>query len=216
MNSLPNHIIINLITEWPALAFVNAYTFKIYREHVKNKEYVTVDYYLEPCVKTLFLMCEKGKYIEIYKDNQWNYGFYAACMKGHLNIVKIMIEKGAKNLKLGLYYACKNGHLDVISSLIDPCIDNLDWGLSGACERGDLRIVKFMIRMGSNDWNWGLESACEGNRLGAVYLMIRMGAKNWNQGLYGACKGYHLNMAKLMIERGATKCRYCGGSRHTF
>ncbi len=37
MNSLPYPIIISLIEEWPALAFVNSYTYKIYKRYIKKK-----------------------------------------------------------------------------------------------------------------------------------------------------------------------------------
>ncbi len=67
MNSLPYPIIINLIIEWPALAFVNRYTYSIYKRYVKDRRYVTVEYYLNPCGKTLKKMCKKGKYIELPK-----------------------------------------------------------------------------------------------------------------------------------------------------
>ncbi len=53
MNSLPYPIIINLIIEWPALAFVNRYIYRIYKRYIMNKEYVTVRYYLNPCNETL-------------------------------------------------------------------------------------------------------------------------------------------------------------------
>ncbi len=98
MNSLPYPIVINLIIEWPALAFINRYTYGIYNKYIKNKGYVTVEYYLNPCSKTLFKMCKEGKYIEIFNLNlKWNYGLCGACKGGHLNIVNLMIKKGANN-----------------------------------------------------------------------------------------------------------------------
>ncbi len=125
MNTLPYPIVINLIVEWPALAFVNQYTYEIYKKYIKNKGYATVEYYLNPCNKTLKNMCKKGKYIEVTNNNsKWNNGLYGACMGGYLDIVKLMIKKGA---------------------------DDWNWGLNYACKRNNLNIVKLMIEMGATE-----------------------------------------------------------------
>ncbi len=176
MNFLPYPIVIKLIEEWPALAFVNQYTYGIYKKYIKNKGYVTVDYYLKPCNKILRKICKRGKYIEIFNDNlNWNYGLSGACRGGHLNIINVMIEKGASNW---------------------------DWGLNSACKEGNFDLINLMIKKSADNWNYGLSGACEGGHLNIVNLMIEKGASNWDWGLYGACKGGHLNIIKLMIEKG--------------
>ncbi len=119
MNSLPYPIVINLIVEWPALAFVNRYTYGIYKKYIKNQGYVTVEYYLNPCNETLKKMCKKGKYIEIFKDKlNWNYGLYGACRGGNLKLVNLMIQKGANDWNCGLNCACKGGNLNIVNLMI--------------------------------------------------------------------------------------------------
>ncbi len=96
MNILPYPIVIKLIKKWPALLFVNHYTYGVYKKYLKNKKYVTVEYYFNPCNVTLKNMCKKGKYIEIFNVKvNWNWGLYGACRGAYLDLVKLMIEKGA-------------------------------------------------------------------------------------------------------------------------
>ncbi len=117
-------------------------------------------------------------------DLNLNYGLYGACEGGNMDVVKLMVEKGATWWDHGLFYACKGGNMD---------------------------IIKLMIKKGANNWNNGLYSACEGGNMDIIKLMIeKAGANvNWNDGLYGACRGGHMDICKFMIENGATICRYC-------
>ena len=101
--------------------------------------------------------CENNDVIKIKKlikiNLYWNYGLYGACRGGHMDIVKLLIEKGAGN------WNC---------------------GLSGACSGGNIDIVNFMIEKGASSWNWGLRTACETYHLDIVKLMIKKGAdKCW-------------------------------------
>ncbi len=190
MNTLPYPIVVNLIIEWPALAFVNKYTYGIYIKYIKKQGCVTVEYYLNPCNTKLRNMCKKGKYIEIFKDNlDWNQGLFGACEGDYLDIINLMIEKGA---------------------------DDLNWGFSNACRGGHLNLVNLMIEKGANAWDWGLKCACKGGNLDIVNLMIEKGAYGWNLGLESACEEGYLNIVKLMIEKGADECLYCFNKRHEF
>ena len=89
------------------------------------------------------------KLIQINVTLLWNYGLYGACQGGHMDIVNLMIEKGADRWNSGLVYACSGGHI---------------------------AIVKLMIEKGANQWNWGLEAACVGGHIDIVKIMIEKGA----------------------------------------
>lgn len=56
-------------------------------------------------------MIEKG-------SKYWTDGFFSACFRGHLNIVKLMMKNGAKNWLGGLMYACVGQHFDVAKFLL--------------------------------------------------------------------------------------------------
>jgi ankyrin repeat protein len=112
----------------------------------------------------------------------------------------------------GLNYACQGGNLEIVKLMIKKGANIWNWGLEGACEGGHLEIVNLMIEKGANDWNNGLYGACKGGKLEMVNLMNEKGANNWNIGLFGACKDGQLEMVNLMIEKGATYCGKCNNN----
>jgi hypothetical protein len=145
----------------------------------------------------------------------WDWGLFGACKGGHLDIVKLMISKGANDWNYGLRGACRGGHLDIVKLMISKGSEGLlNWndGLYYACIGGHLDIVKIMISKGIeglSDWNYGLYNACLGGHLGIIKLMISKGADEWSWGLEGACAGGHLKIVNLMILKGANNCGYC-------
>ncbi len=164
-------------------------------------------------IEQLKYICRNGNYLLIGECFQnmnknvkfWNDMMYEACQGGYLEIVKLMIEKGANNWNWGLYGACRGGHMEIVKFMIEKGADNWNWGLCG----GHMEIVKLMIEKGANGWNVGLFRTCRSGHMEIVKLMIEKGANNWNWGLEGACFGGHMEIVKLMIEKGATQCNHC-------
>ncbi len=129
-----------------------------------------------------------------------NIGLNYAVEGGHIDIVKFIIEKGAK---LELYRACKRGNMNIVNLMIEKGTNDWNGGLYGACKGGHIELVNLMIKKGANDWNGGLWEACKGGHIDIVNLIIEKGANNWNGGLKGGCEGGHLEIVNLMIEKGA-------------
>ena len=78
----------------------------------------------------------------------WNAGLYTACERGHLNIVRYVLLKGAEDVDIGLYYACKTGHLE---------------------------LVKFMVEKGASSFLSCLENACTGEYYDVVFFLLQTG-----------------------------------------
>lgn len=172
--------------------------------------------------------CTTGDILSIsiskYKDDSfWSYhNFYSLCMKGSLELIKLLISKGTDNWRSGLYGACKGGQMEIAKLLIakgtefplyyddsdDKAYedDNLDFtiGLEAACKGHHLDLAYLMIEHGADDWDDNLHFACMGGLRELVDLAIAKGANYWNYGLEGACKGGQLELAELMITKGAT------------
>ncbi len=217
MDSLSYSIIIKLIKKWPALAFINQHTYGIYKKYIKDKGYVTVEYYLNPCDKTLMNMCKKGKYIEIFNDKlKWNSMFFSTCNRNQIKLVETMLKKHPSNWNWGFRYACESGNIKVVGIMIDRGADNWNWGLFGACKGRNLNIATLMVEKGADNWNWGLSGACEGGCMTIVEFMINLGANDWNSGLSSACKGSNPNIVEFMITIGADYCYNCGNLKHKF
>ena len=112
-------------------------------------------------------------------------------------------------LYFGLRGACSGGHLELVKLMISRGANNWDCGLQHACRGGHLELVNLMISRGNDHWNNGLYGACRGGHLELANLMISRGAYTWNYGLRGACRGGHLELVDLIISLGATRCAYC-------
>jgi len=66
--------------------------------------------------------CKHGHILSIiHSDKSWNWdlGLSYACEGGHMEIVQLMIEKGATDWNWGLQYVCKNGHMEIVQLMID-------------------------------------------------------------------------------------------------
>ena len=116
---------------------------------------------------------------------------YWACVKGHVDIVRLLLNRGAdvdvKNYYgTALYWACKRGHAEIARFLIDAGAKvNFPKGsallpLSGACENKDPYLVKFLLATGA-----------KANGKDHFYS---------NSPLHFACTG---EIARLLLEAGA-------------
>lgn len=116
------------------------------------------------------------------------------------------------NLHWSLYEACLRGHEEIVNLLISKGADSWDYGLHATCRGGHLKIAQLMISKNTKntgDFDFGLYGACRGGHMELVNLMIFKGANNWNVGLYEACSAGHIEIAQLMISRGANCCVSC-------
>jgi ankyrin repeat protein len=109
------------------------------------------------CNASLVAACKVGDYntainmIEEHKATSFDGGLRMACTYGHINVVKLMIQRGAKNLNWGLNAACRYGHFEIVKLLIQHDANDWDWGFEGACEGNHTEIGKLMISKGAND-----------------------------------------------------------------
>ena len=144
----------------------------------------------------------------VYIRQDWNLGMHKACRAGRLDLVNLMIERGATNWDWCMRVACKYGHPDLANLMIEKGADDWNWGLACACEGGHPDLVKLMLSKGANDWDAGMFNACLGGHLDMVNLMISKGANNWDEGMFNACLGGHLDMVNFMISKGANNWSY--------
>jgi len=120
-----------------------------------------------------------------------NYPFRVACYRGHLDIVKLLIDKGADDLNQGLIKACQGG--------------------------APAELIEFLMEIGEYyqgetihpTLDQALYGACLGRQRKTVDLLIEKGVCSWNAGLHGACLRQHQELIELMIEKGADQCWNC-------
>lgn len=132
-----------------------------------------------------------------------NLGLYAASIGGHINIVDMMLARGATNLNDALYLACESDHLNIINLLISKGANNL----IRACRFGNIDIVKIMFSHGAEDIETGLSHACFHGYIDIVkFLCLHSEDIILTNGLlmYMACKRGDLDILKFLISIGGT------------
>lgn len=86
--------------------------------------------------------------------------FHKFCMKGNLEMVKFLIDKGcninerSRFGQTGFALACSRGHLDIMDYLAP--MSNIDCGtytdtpLMTACQQGNVEVVQKLLQLGAN------------------------------------------------------------------
>ena len=157
---------------------------------------------------------------------------YAACSKGHLDIVRCLLNAGVDpNVNSGsgtpIYAAAKIGHLDLVKVLVERGADykNVQGGFSPlfvACTQGKLSIVKYLISRGANPNAFDnpplIFTACAAGHLDVVKYFIeelQFDVNRTSSGtnalktdgkdtlLYLACQMKKEDIAKYLFENGA-------------
>ncbi|XP_071095704.1 uncharacterized protein [Haliotis cracherodii] len=148
--------------------------------------------------------------------------FFEACKNGHIDIVRLLIEKGADvsaaaaddddDCYTALHLACKNGHVDIVRLLIEKGADvsaaaaavaaDDDDGYTAlhlACKNGHIDIVRLLIEKGAD--------------VSAAAAAIAAADDDGYTALHLACKNAHIDIVRLLIEKGAdVSAASCFGS----
>ncbi|GAG91534.1 unnamed protein product, partial [marine sediment metagenome] len=91
-----------------------------------------------------------------------------APLGGHINIVKLMIEKGATDFNLGMFKAAIGGHMDIVKLMIEKGAHNFNLAMEGAASEGHMDIVKLMIEKGATYFNLPMKWAALGGHMDIV------------------------------------------------
>ena len=158
-----------------------------------------------------------GNNLDIYNNKYGMSSLMYAAKLGNMEIVKELLDFGAKDFDFAFYMACMEGYLDIAQKFINEGANNFDIALTYAAIGGHLDIVKELINLGAKDINGALVSACEGNHLEIVKYFIENGA-NVNTKAYiepyryyeGAKRKYpitaatNIDIIKELVNAGAT------------
>ena len=117
-----------------------------------------------------------GNNLDIYNNKYGMSSLMYAAKIGNMEIVKELLDFGAKDFDFAFYTACMEGYWDIAQKFIENGANNFDIALSYAAIGGQLDIVKELINLGAKDINGALVSACEGNHIDLVKYFIENGA----------------------------------------
>jgi ankyrin repeat protein len=167
--------------------------------------------YLNDC---LFIALEYGhvniaKYIvKIGAKEHYNYALYWASRGGHMESIRYILLKGARNLNGGLLGACHNGHIDIADYFIKKGASNLDEAFEEACQNNNTDILDYLIEKGANNFENGFVIASEYGKMDLVKYFIDKRligniSEIINSALCGACLNGHIDMVNYLVENGA-------------
>jgi ankyrin repeat protein len=134
-----------------------------------------------------------------------------ASEKGFLDVVKLLLLKGAKD-DFALCYASANGHLEVVKLLLEKNADihaSEDCALRDASANGHLEVVKLLLEKGADlhpREDSGFRQAAGNGHLDVVKLLLEKGAEvhaRKDFALLEASANGHLEVVKLLLEKHA-------------
>ena len=144
-------------------------------------------------------------------------GLYNACFNGHKELILLMLEIGASDMKDALFYACSGGQKETVSFILNENEsknlgfnkEDFEKGLRGACRGGFKDLALVMIKKGANDWESAFYGSCSyGNPEFSLWNFQQgIKLKNFNKedldnGLDIACKNKNKDLALLLIDQG--------------
>jgi hypothetical protein len=151
--------------------------------------------------------------------------FEAACLAGNTNKVLRCLQFGTPDVNVGMKLACRGGHLELVKLLIDRGANEFQHGLACACRGvGNLQVVKLMLEKMSGAplevwwhrtyFDIAMEEASRQGHLEIVQLLFGMDLHSKGRDDFGhtcldaclfrACRKGHVHVARLLISYGAT------------
>ena len=165
-------------------------------------------------IKTLL---REGENLDLYNINYGMTPLMYATQIGNMDIVKELLDFGAKDFDFAFYVACAEGYWDIAEEIMKAGASNYNLALSYAAIGGQLEIVQKLIELGAKDINPALVSACEGNHLEVVKYLIDNGANVNTRAYIEAYRNYKgaerkspltattdINIIKELVNAGAT------------
>lgn len=132
--------------------------------------------------------------------NNYNEVLYTAAKRGYINIVKLMLSMGVNNLNNALEGAAKNGHLDIVKLLLEKGATNFRYALALAADRGRLDIMKLLIdKVSLDDINNAMRYASIGNQPDAMRFLIDQGGNAFDTTLDNAAYHGYLDIIKILV-----------------
>lgn len=117
---------------------------------------------------------------KISKDckEYFNTAMYSAVRNNHLDIIKLLVQKGADNFNEVMADAALFGHLPIVKLMLELGATNYNEAMREASRNGNLEIIQLLLKNGANDYNNALSAAVTKSQGEVVKLMLKLGADN--------------------------------------
>jgi ankyrin repeat protein len=133
---------------------------------------------------------------------QKNNAMVCAAENGHIDIVRLMIEKGTKNFHEAITHAALYGHIEIVKLMIEKGVEKFEKNnaMWVAARHGHIDIARLMIEHRANNFNEAMGYATRNGHIDIVRLMIEHGANNFNGAMWGAAYHGHIDIAVLLFQ----------------
>lgn len=156
-----------------------------------NNEYDKIKYLAENGYDVLLL--------PLLSDiDDYQYTMRQAARGGHMEIVNLMLQRGATNYSETMANAAAEGHIDIVKLMLDKGAKEYNWAMVAATSGNHIDIVRLMLERGANDYNTVMALASSRGYTGIVNLMLERGATNYVDPMRLVAPGGRINLVKKM------------------
>ena len=148
------------------------------------------------------------RFYKKYKDdpNIYSRALEQAAKIDDLNIVRLMLDKGAVELNKALVFSVLSENTDMINLLIEKGANDFNLALAAASLKFNINLIEFFLSKGGSIGN-GVWVAINENNLDLLNFFIVKGYTDYNSGLYHASELDNIHIVQFMIDKGATDFR---------
>lgn len=143
-----------------------------------NRHNLTPDVYLYHGVDHHALLAAEKGHLETFhtKLNVTNYDeiMIEATENGHIEIVKLMLDKGATDYNEAMRSAAWGGYVDIIQLMLEKGATNYDDAMINAANGGQLGIVKWMVGLGVIFYREAMIDAAEQQKIEVVEYLLSL------------------------------------------
>ena len=179
--------------------------FTLYRQKIKRCYYMcnnVVWVFLAAC--QFYPLDKVEKCIKNgINQNYINEGFKLAASANRLDVINLLIQKGANDFNAGLHKASINNNLNIINLMIQKGADNFNDGLVTACKHNHNDLVSFFIEKGANDWERALRYSIHGRNTEMIFYFLGKNISDYNKCLAASAYRGDKELIKIFIEKGA-------------
>ena len=143
----------------------------------------------------------RNLYERYMKKDIKSFAMSVAAGEGHMDLVKVMVDKGATDVNRSLRAAAYSGYMDIVKFLLNIGATDIDEAISTAVMNKQIDIVKFLLEKGA-DVNKALTSAFESEQRDMIEYLISRGAANFRRGACRAASKGNMDLVRLCIDQG--------------
>jgi ankyrin repeat protein len=159
---------------------------------------------------TAFSNASKNNHIELidmFAKPGEKFNVSRAAYNGHINIIKLLLNRGTIYRYCAITNAARNGHLDIIELILEDGINNIRINdvVQKASLGGHINVIKYLMSKDNKDnidINDAMVSACTGGHISVVKYFISLGASSFNRGLYDAIMSGNKDLMLLLLNLG--------------